>query len=219
MAANPDSFDRIVSYFQALANTPFEYREKKYTPYRGLVVSTNVFRDYTCPSGCGACCMRVSLVFDRPRPSDLPPINFHEFRLNGRHLDFPVDVQADRQNERFCRHLDGEGRCGIYEYRPLPCRFELFKFIHNVSRNRAVAMVHLPGRGFKLLRVDQSRGAKCEITPYNPDLTKTHVDDLRIIAGWMDYFGIGHDCKAVINYLETGPHVSSLEIVRRRLVA
>jgi hypothetical protein len=216
---NPDSFDRIVSYFHALARKPFEYHGETQRPYSALVLSEKVFRDYTCPTGCGACCMKVSLVFDRPRPSDVPVLDLHEFTVNGRSLSFPVDPQTDRRIERFCRHLDENGRCGIYEYRPLPCRFELFKFVHKPTLNRAYGLVRLPGRGQVLLRVDSERGNKCEIRPYSPNLTKSHVDDLRIIETWMTHFGIANDCQTAIRYLETGPHSKPLVVKRTSVEA
>jgi Fe-S-cluster containining protein len=222
---NPDSFDRIVSYFHALANEPFEYRGTKYEPYSELVLSDKVFRDYTCPEGCGACCMKVSLVFDRARDGTQPnaletadkiwkeSVVLEDFTVNGRVLDFPVDRQEDNPG-RFCKHLSPTGRCGVYTYRPLPCRFELFKFVHKVSEDRAYAMVRLPGRAYKLTRIDSERGAKCEIRPFNKELTESHINDLRILESWMYTFCIRNDIPRVIRYLESGPYPVPLVIKR-----
>lgn len=136
-----------------------------------------------------------------------------EFTVNGTTVKGFEDSQADH-SERFCRHLDESGRCGIYEYRPLPCKFELFKFIHFPSKDKAIARVQLPGRGWALTRVDGKKGAKCEILPYSKDATRGHVEDLRLIRGWMHVFKIQHDVTELIQYMETGPHDYDLEIIR-----
>lgn len=208
---DPDSFDRIVSYFHALARDPFTYKGTTFEPYQRLALSEKCFRSYTCPEGCGACCMRCSLVWDfipEGIPSE-PQI----FEVNGHKLQFHVDRQL-RNTGRFCHHLTPTGRCGVYTQRPLPCRFELFKFTHVVSKSTARAMVRLPGRNWALTRVDGEKGAKCEIIAYDRALTQTHINDLGIIMRWMDSFNIRHDGRALMNYLISGPHHKSLVIER-----
>lgn len=208
---NPSSLDRIVTYFHALARERFSFRGEEYKPYSVLHLSDKVFRSYTCPEMCGACCMRCSLVWDHP--SELARTRV-DFIINGVTQSFYTDDQID-SSDRYCRHLQKpEGRCGIYLDRPLPCRFELFKFIHVTSRNVVRAMVKLPGRNWTLMKTDGNRGALCKIIPYDKELTATHIRDLRIIKGWMDGFQIANDCDAVIKFLESGPHEQALKIQR-----
>lgn len=210
---NPDSFDRIVSYFHALASEDFTYKGETVKAYRELHISNLAFRGYTCPEGCGACCMRCSLVWDNQPPEHVPS-TAREVQVNGVPLPWFQDSQADH-TERFCRYLDqSSGRCGIYKERPLPCRFELFKFVHNVARGTARGLVRLPGRNWGLTRIDGQKGAKCEVTDYDRELTETHIRDLRILWRWMDEFQIANDCERVIDYLRTGPHPTTLKIIR-----
>lgn len=212
---NPDSTDRIVSYFHALSRVPFSYKGQTYHPYDRLVVSNKVFRSYSCPSGCGACCMAVSLVWD-DAPSDLSDrVEQHWFTIGDTSLPF-WQYKQQGSGGRFCDFLNqSDGRCGVYSNRPLPCRFELFKFVHGVSSSTARAMVKLPGRNWALTRIDGQRGAQCEILPYDRALTETHIRDLRIIAGWMARFNLANDALAVVKYLETSSGVDDLRINRR----
>lgn len=208
---NPDSFDRIVSYFHALAREEFTYKGFTLLPYRQLAVSPLVFRSYTCPAGCGACCMKCSLVWDIHDPHATSELMV---TINGISERFYTDLQEDNTGDK-CKHLSREnGRCGIYHHRPLPCRLELFKFVHITAANIARALVRLPGRNWQLLRIDGERGAKCEIIPYDPELTKTHVADLLILKRWMKTFGIANDVDSVVEYLRTGPHSHPLTIPR-----
>jgi Fe-S-cluster containining protein len=208
---NPDSFDRIVTYFHALARSPFTFKGQVYQPYQKFVVSDKVFRSYTCPEGCGACCMRCSLVWDQPNPYATDKVVHN---INGVDKEFYVDPQADHQS-RYCKHLSDTGRCGIYLHRPLPCRIELFKFVHTADLSVARAQVRLPGRGWNLTRVDGEKGAKCELTPYDPAMTETHIRDIRILKEWMDEFKIENDCKLLLGYLNTGPHDVPLTLARK----
>lgn len=207
---NPSSFDRIVSYFHALARESFTFNGKEYAPYKKLALSDKIFRSYSCPGSCGACCMRCSLVWDEPNEF---ATSTEEFVVNGITQIFYADLQ--KKGDKYCHYLNREdGRCGVYLKRPLPCRFELFKFVHCVTQSTARAMVRLPGRAWALTKIDGTKGAVCTITPYDEDLTKTHIRDLKIIKTWMDSFKIANDCDKVIEWMETGPHEGSLEILR-----
>lgn len=207
---NPSSFDRIVSYFHALARQPFEFSGKQFVPYKKFVISDKVFRSYSCPQGCGACCMRCSLVWDEPNEFAKTT---EEFTVNGITQIFYADLQ--KTGDKYCSYLNREdGRCGVYLKRPLPCRFELFKFVHHKVQSTSRAMVRLPGRAWNLTQINGTKGAMCAITPYDEALTKTHIRDLIIIKKWMDAFNIENDCQAVIDWISSGPKEESLVINR-----
>ena len=154
--------------------------------------------------------MKVTL--DWPEQTELVsrPI---EFAVNGVSVTWRTEDQVGNDT-RYCRYLQPDGRCGIYHQRPLPCRLELFKFYRRGTLNRIDALVHLPGRGSMLQRVSGGTGNKCQITPYDPELTKTHIRDLLILGEWMDMFGIKHCVPTVVKWLETGPHAEPLSIAR-----
>lgn len=212
---NPNSFDRIVSYFRALAREPFEYRGKLFEPYSKLIVTPSAFRSYSCPERCGACCMRCTLVFWTKPTNISTELEF--LNVNGRALPFFVDRQQDVVGEMMgkCRHLALEtGRCGIYEQRPLPCRLELFKFAHFTKRKVAYARVTRPGRAWQLLRIDGQRGAHCQIAPYDPEVTKTHIRDLVILGEWMDALAVPNDAQQLANWLDSRYSTKTLTIIR-----
>ena len=210
---NTDSFERIVSYFHALCTTPFKYKNKVYEPYDELVITDAVFRSYSCEKKCGACCMNCTLVWDSDvhlRNTFLAPKE-----INGVSLDFWVDKQSLNKNKK-CQYLNSNAECTIYPLRPLPCRFELFRFIHNIKGNKVYARVGVPGRVWALSRVDGEKGGLCKILPYDKNLTFAHISDLLVIKGWMDKYGIGNDIDSVVSYLVTGPHRRRLVINRKK---
>ena len=210
---NQDSFDRIVSYFHALCSEPFTYKGKEYVPYARLIISPLVFRSYVCPPHCGACCMKCSLVWDK-KPSIMNKKK--KITINDQTVLFYEDQQEDNQGGK-CRYLNFKNaRCGIYEQRPLPCRFELFKFIHFQSGAKVYARVQLPGRKWALTRIDGGKGALCSIKFYDKKMTQAHITDLKIISDWMDRFTIKHETQKIIEYLSTGPKQKPLILKRGR---
>ena len=207
---NESSMDRIVSYFHALARKEFSFNGKNFPAYEKLVVSEKAFRSYTCPAGCGACCMKCSLVWDKENEFSREEILVE---INGVTRSFFQNAQREHKGH-YCQYLLHDGRCGIYQERPLPCRFELFKFVHATKSNTARALVRLPGRSWALTRIDDTKGGACEIMPYNPELTASHIADLLILQGWMESFHIDNDCKEVMYYLKTGPYDIPLTLHR-----
>lgn len=208
---NPDSFDRIVTYFHALARAPFDFKGRIFDPYKILHVSPAIFRDYSCPGVCGACCMRCSLVWDSKEGS----VDAIEttYTISNREVNFFVDRQAGL--DRKCRHLHPKtGRCGIYKKRPLPCRFELFKFYHSHDNSVVRAGTYLPGRKWALTRIDGTKGGLCQIEPFNPSRNLEYISHLTMIGKWMFAFNIESDVERVIEYLRTGPHQLPMKINR-----
>ena len=58
-----DFIDKIVTrYFACVTGEEFTYKGKTYKP-RPLRISPLIFRGYTCPAVCGACCTRFSLDY------------------------------------------------------------------------------------------------------------------------------------------------------------
>lgn len=206
---NQDSFSRIVTYFKALASEDFVWNNQIIKHYDCLKLSPLAFRSYSCPSHCGACCMKCSLVWDEKVIDSSIPITY---TINNTEKTFYVDFQKEH-NESKCRHLNlTDGLCKLYLKRPLPCRLELFKFIHYTSKNEAHARVQLPGRRWALTRVDGEQGGICEIRNYDPKLTQSHIYDLKILQQWMSEFKITNRCDVVIEYLSSGPHNHVLTI-------
>src|SRR6266496_2419298 len=67
-----NSVDKIITtYFASITRKWFYFKGKMYDA-KPLHISPLIFRHYTCPSGCGACCQRYELVYlpHEPRPDD-----------------------------------------------------------------------------------------------------------------------------------------------------
>lgn len=214
---NPDTFDRIIQYFHALASESFVYKDKIFFPYRQFVITPLAFRFYICPMYCGACCQKCSLVW---------PVSQHPgkniltkkvgFTVNKIEKYFWVYDPSDNKN-RMCEFLQLETeRCKIYKQRMLPGRLELFKFTHFKSRNKVYGYVKKPGRWSKMKRSNDKVGAMCQLMPYDRKAVKGYIDCLKELQEWMEQFKISNNINAVIKYLSSGPQENSLTIENRR---
>jgi len=211
-----NSFSRIVSYFHALSNESFTYNNIIIEPYEKLIITENVFRSFTCPENCGACCVKCSLIW--PESNELQNLELSPQTINGITVNFFEDKQKYNKINR-CAYLNIiNGRCNIYHIRPLPCRFELFKFAHYTSKNKVYAHVALPGRGWAYTRITGVKGNLCKIVPYDKNLTLSHINDLQILQKWMEQFNIKNDVDKIINYLNIGPIQTPLVIERNLTV-
>jgi Fe-S-cluster containining protein len=204
-----DSFDKVVeSYFSAITREVFVYKDKWFHP-KPLKVSPLIFRGFTCPEQCGGCCPRFSLDYlpiEDTKDLELEP---RVVFINSKAFSLLSDMQDDHQNHH-CRNLLENGRCGIYKVRPFSCDFELIRFMH-FSEN-SVLTQKLFGRGWSMLRVDDKRGAKCEMLPITKESTKEVVRKLYRLKQWVDYFEIKTCINKIIQWAQTGPHLNQLYI-------
>lgn len=200
-----DSLDKVItSYFAAVNAAPFTYKGRTY-PVRPLVVSPLLLRGFTCPPQCGGCCPTFSL--------DYLPEEQHPYRLrarlvefDGRHVVIMSDQQATR-TEHHCRNLNmSNGRCGIHGKQPFSCDFELIRFLHPQAETAPTRMLtRLFGRGHAMLRVDDHRGALCEITPATPESRDDTIRKLLRLAQWCDHFGVAHRVGYIVEWARTSP--------------
>lgn len=204
-----DSLDKIVSsYFATVTREPFDYRGRHFEP-KTLRVSPGIFRGYTCPSGCGGCCMRFSLVYlpSETRPES-PFIKPREVEFNARSVMVFEDRQDDHRSHS-CRHLDsGSGRCGIHGVHPFTCDFELIRTTMQSERN--LLDTRLYGRGWAFLRVDGERGALCTTTPPTTDSRDDTLRKLLRLQQWTDHFGLRTWLPEISRWVSSGPHEQPL---------
>jgi hypothetical protein len=191
-----------------MAEEPFVYAGKRYTP-KPLHVSPCLFRGYTCPPGCGACCARFSLTY--LPGEEQPGVGLKPFSVafNMRKVLLLVDEQA--QGGHHCRHVRKEdGRCGIHGKQPFSCDFEILRFKHH--DDRAILGTFLYGRAWAMLRiVDEGRGAMCETTPFDDDVRADIARRLQRLGTWMEHFGLRTSRLArVLEHVRTGPHETAL---------
>ena len=174
-----DSIEKIIDYLDAAG-------------LKTLVLSPKWFRDYTCPSKCGACCRRYSMDFFDGSPrwkkfkSRYPKLAKENFKLRvvrGARIWSDLQKEGVRLDGKpldwYCRYLDTEnGRCGIWLGRPFSCEFELMKLKKDErSGKRPIGRLtqQLYGRGWNMKRIDGGRGARCEMKPMHPDKLKRDI--------------------------------------------
>lgn len=187
---NADSVDKIVTrYFACLTRAPFTYKGKEYLP-KPVTVSPLLLRGYTCPEGCGACCLKFSLDYlpseDRPKGCAPRCIDF-----NNKEVVVYTDFQPNNDGT-YCRHLRREdGRCGIYPVRPFSCDFELIRPLIFKEETRPNSLTQkLYGRQWNMPRVDGERGGLCEMTPVTQETRTEVVRKLKRLRLWEEHFGV-----------------------------
>lgn len=210
-----DSVDKIVaSYFACVTAEPFTYKGERYEP-KLLRVSPYLFRGYTCPAGCAACCSRFSLDY---LPKEIEP---HPYRLSKRMVEFDgreIPIWSDSQDDHdnyHCRNVDrADGRCEIHGEHPFSCDFELIRFLRFASDERHNQLTQkLYGRAHAMLQIDgTTRGAKCEMTPPTPDTSADVVRKLKRLKLWCEHFGLKHKVDAILKYASTGPRGCTLTV-------
>lgn len=201
--------DKIISvYFAGVNASPFTYKNQTFLP-KPLFVSPLIFRGFTCPSGCGGCCPRFSLDY---LPFEKKPylLNCRIIQINGKEFEIYSDVQKNEKGH-FCRNLEKQtGRCMIYQNRPFSCDFELIRFVH--FPQKVILTQKLFSRGWAMKRVDDNRGAACDMV-LPDDYSKLEVlRKLYRLEEWCDYFQISHRLRPIINWVKKGPYKKLLEI-------
>jgi len=164
-----DSVDKIHSYMEASNNDE-------------IAVSPTFFRDYTCPANCGGCCKNYTLDYFEGERWEL-------FKKTYPHLidKFPprivdgvtvyTNFNKSKQIDSYCEFLSEEdGRCGIHESNPFTCEFELNKL--SVRDKKTYLQNKLFGRGWGMTRVDGTKGAMCEMIPFN---LKKYLRDVKLL--------------------------------------
>ena len=187
-----DSIGKIQSYLKNARSSKFS-------------LSKLFFRDYTCPAGCGGCCQKFTLdYFEGERWEKFKktyPEQVSRFKVRKvSNATVYTDFQADN-NSRWCRHLDlSDGRCKVHAANPFSCEFELIKFIG--SKDRAILIKKLYGRGWNLTRIDGKKGALCEMISFNPSKIKRDIELLKELVDMSIKLEIKTKLPKVIHFLE-----------------
>ncbi len=214
-----DSIDKIVtSYFACVTAEEFTYKDQTFVP-KVLKVSPYLFRGFTCPAHCAACCPRFSLDF-LPESKEKHPYELERriVRFNGYKIPIYSDTQEDHDNHH-CRNVrKSDGRCGIHGVHPFSCDFELIRFMCfaddeaklaagfaglEVASKPNVLTQKLYGRGHAMLRIDhKTRGTLCEMTPPNPDTVADVIRKLKRLKTWCEHFKLKHKVDTIIAWAE-----------------
>lgn len=198
--AQIDSIDKIVtSYFSVVTAEDFDYKDITYKK-KDVVVRKEIFRGFTCPASCGACCSRFSL--------DYLPSEPHPYNLTERVVTFkgkPVTIYSDIQNDHedyHCRNLNKDnGRCGVHGKHPFSCDFELIRSIKFTDPNRTDTLTtKLYGRAWAMKRIDDSRGAMCELLPPSKETIDEVIRKLNRLKMWCEHFQLKHRVDTIIDW-------------------
>ena len=207
-----NTLDKILgTYMRAITRAPIYYNDDVIMP-KPLQLSPQLFRHYTCPPDCGACCARFSLVYI---PTDPRPLDAHikpEYaRVNGKQYRLLVDAQDDIDTHH-CRHLNMQnGRCGIHGQHPFSCDFELLRVTQQADKN--ILSQRLYARGWNMLQIDlQTRGAQCEMILQTPAQRDDLVRRLYRLQEWATYFELQTHIDTIIAWCATGPHTERIII-------
>lgn len=152
-----------------------------------ITISPLFYRDYKCPSHCGGCCPKFSLVYFEGKRWDLfkelypdYAIKFNKRIYNG--VIIYEDTQEENNNHH-CKNLNMEnGRCLIHKANPFSCEFELMK-VRKIKEDISI-INKLFGRGWQLKRIDGERGAMCEMKDFNYE---KFLKDLSLLKELNDY--------------------------------
>lgn len=135
-----DSFAKEFHYLGDICKEPisleFGGKEFKFLPPKKVIVSDNLFREYSCLDyGCSRCCKKTRYwnIFSENEynlnkekyPTEVFNGNFTEAKVNGVAKKFYVEDRT----MTFCNHLDMVGEmCRIHEANPIHCMFPMTKF-------------------------------------------------------------------------------------------
>lgn len=201
-----DSLDKVIgSYFSVVNAAPFTYKRKTYDP-RPLRVSPALARGLICPPQCAGCCPRFSL--DYLPFEDVPyALPSRQIVVNGKEFAVLSDLQEPGWH---CKNVDMiTGRCVVHGKQPFSCDFEIVRTKHFTSANISNQLLTAPfGRAWALKRVDDERGALCEITPVSYQNAQEAARKLRRLARWMEYFEVPHRIDPITLWLERGDYQS-----------
>lgn len=172
----------------------FECITKEEIRYNGLVlspvpliVSPNVFRGYTCPEGCGACCRKYQLEY---LPWEAKTEEAEEFELLVNEKKIPLMIDRQATNTKYwCRYLDTTtGRCTVYHQRSFGCAFSLLAFTRYKEPRHNVLTCRKLGRHHLYTRIDGQRGTMCELLPVNQEAIVQARQTLSRLQVWADHF-------------------------------
>jgi len=185
-----DTTDKIIkTYFQGITKKDFLYKNKIYEPKK-LKTNYKLFRGYTCPPNCGACCPVFSLDY---LPTEKRPEQCKERYITFNEKEYKIYSITQSDNKtKHCQFMSlVDGRCEIHGMQPFSCDFELLRF-SLFQDGTARLITRQFGRGWALTRYDNvTKGAMCEITPIDKDSINDVLRKLNRLKQWAEYFKLG----------------------------
>lgn len=216
----------ITSYFAAITKEPIHFKNEVIHP-RPLVVSKLIFRGFTCPESCGACCTQpTSTVNGGATLNYLPSearalvsplqeqvlLNNKYFTIFSEDMTPPAQVLPILNHSAFpCKYLSDTARCTIYADRSIACDLPLLQVTRRKLYNQLT--IRKFGRHHLYKQFDlQTRGTKCELLGITPDsIIDTRRRLIRLYT-WSSYFTLKSWMPEIINW--SLGDISSLQDLR-----
>ena len=205
----------ICAYFGAV--TREEIRWQKYTIQpKPLMVSEMIFRGFTCPANCGACCTQVSATVDGNTLNYLPSelhydavpetviINEKEYTVMTEDMRPTASLLPILERLYPCKHLTMDARCGIYDRRSLACDLPLLQVTQRKAYN--LLSIRKFGRHHLYTQFDlKTKGAMCELLEITPESTEDTRRRLRRLNNWVNHFEIKSWMPEVLEWANRNP--------------
>jgi len=210
----PDSVEKIIfTYFAAITKVPFDVEGTVVLP-KPLKVSPTLARKHSCPAGCGACCLKLSLDYIKVE-TERPEVKWRTVELNKKPIRVWSDFQRDNAGDR-CKCLSPEtGLCDNYPKRAFSCDFEPIRFYMGNSNNFNLLGQGPYGRKWQLTRFDGGNDIRCEFERTNMDARADTIRKLGRLKEWVDYFGLTETwLPEIIDYMESGKWKNGLIVLK-----
>lgn len=192
----------VLTFMATVSKTPVTYNGHTTYPLP-VVVSPNVFRGFTCPEACGACCGKGALDYI---PGELVPdfVAPRTVEVNGKQFAILTDAQEDVIHSSFCRHLTiPNARCNAYAARPFPCDFAILNV--NSYKTYRLLTCRKFGRFFKWPRPDGQRGTMCEIFEPTPESIADTRRRLLRLRAWTNFFELDSWMDNILDWANQDP--------------
>lgn len=208
------SIDKLVGSFIApLTKVRFEHRGVWYEP-KALVVSPLIFRGFSCPSHCGACCSKGTLEWlpDEFCPKEADATET-EIEFNGQKFTVFQNTQDRYKSpDNKCQYLNREnGYCKLHRLaggnHPFLCDSVPLTSTMMSNPDKANRLLSRPlGRKWRLTKITGEKGGECEMLPATKAALQVTLARLHRLKAWLDHLNCETWIDEVINYVETGPH-------------
>lgn len=205
----------ICAYFGAVTKEEIRWEKYVITP-KPLIVSEMVFRGFTCPANCGACCTQVSATVDGNTLNYLPHeecpgavaenvlLNDRSFLIMTEGMRPTSHVLPILEHHYPCKHLTLDARCGIYQRRSLACDLPLLQVTQ--KKNHNYISVRKFGRHHLYTQFDmKTKGAMCELLEITPESTQDTRRRLNRLKEWTDYFQLSTWLPEIIEWANREP--------------
>jgi len=206
---HPDSTGKLLHQIACLALEPVALDGKVLNPTlpSKIVIGASMFRNFVCPEGCKACCLRITLDYT---PEEYAKFNrsmdgFNERKINVNGKDFSIHTCDQRVRSADCMYLNHTARngcpgCGLWPSVPLSCESAPQIQIRMVRGNSYILKCPFSRAWAFALK------PQCTFTAYTVTDAPILVRERQLLwrfNHWATYLGIPTVIPAAIKFLDS----------------